>query len=526
MLDEATERWGIRVGAHRAEVDRPAGLHPGGHGEADAGRARQARRDPLRRGREAVRDPHRRGRAAVGDPARARPTRSRRSCAPRATSRPRSCAPTGEAEAIRQLFQSIHDGDPTPDLLAYKYLEALPKLAEGQSTKLMLIPSDAMQALGGIAAMGGAFQLAQDVAGHARAGRRQRPRRRRHAPPPPARAATGTPSSDAPARWTATGPRAEGVRWDLSRIVADAAAARDAARRDPRRVRRLRRALPRPRRRARRRRAWPRRWRSSRRSRTRSAASARTPACAARSTSTTTRPRDLEAVVEQGMRARVQRAALLRARLDRAGRRRRRARWLDAPEVARDRHHLRSMRRYKPHRLAEAEERMLAERGPAASTAWQNLFEQTVANVRAPYDDGDGRARPHGRRAAGVRPPPDARAAPAARWRRCTRALEPWTPILAHCYDSLVADRLVLDRLRGYDEPMAARHLDNELDPAAVEAMMRAIEGRYGIAQQWFRHKAGLLGARPPRPGRPVRAARRRPRRCPTRRRGPWSTRP
>jgi oligoendopeptidase F len=41
---------------------------------------------------------------------------------------------------------------------------------------------------------------------------------------------------------------------------------------------------------------------------------------------------------------------------------------------------------------------------------------------------------------------------------------------------------------------MESRHLDNELDPEAVEAMMRAIEGRYGIAQQWFRRKAELLG--------------------------------
>ena len=52
------------------------------------------------------------------------------------------------------------------------------------------------------------------------------------------------------------------------------------------------------------------------------------------------------------------------------------------------------MRRYRPHRLPEDQERMLAERSPAASTAWQNLFEQTVANVRAPYDDGEG-ARDH-----------------------------------------------------------------------------------------------------------------------------------
>ena len=38
-------------------------------------------------------------------------------------------------------------------------------------------------------------------------------------------------------------------------------------------------------------------------------------------------------------------------------------------------------------------------------------------------------------------------------------ALEPLTPVLAHCYDSLVADRLVDDRLRGFDGPMAQRNL-------------------------------------------------------------------
>ena len=43
------------------QVDRPAGLDPGGHGEADARRARPPRRDPQRRGRQAVRDPHGRG---------------------------------------------------------------------------------------------------------------------------------------------------------------------------------------------------------------------------------------------------------------------------------------------------------------------------------------------------------------------------------------------------------------------------------------------------------------------------------
>ena len=41
----------------------------------------------------------------------------------------------------------------------------LPKLAEGEATKLILIPSDAMQSLGAIAVGGAAFQTGQDTAG-------------------------------------------------------------------------------------------------------------------------------------------------------------------------------------------------------------------------------------------------------------------------------------------------------------------------------------------------------------------------
>ena len=54
----------------RAEGDRSAPDDPGGDGEADARRPRQARGDPDRGGREAVSDPDGRGRAAEHDPAR------------------------------------------------------------------------------------------------------------------------------------------------------------------------------------------------------------------------------------------------------------------------------------------------------------------------------------------------------------------------------------------------------------------------------------------------------------------------
>ncbi|MFC1732082.1 SPFH domain-containing protein [candidate division KSB1 bacterium] len=56
----------------------------------------------------------------------------------------------GEAEAVINVFQAIHKGDPTNDLIAIKYLEALPKIADGQATKVFL-PLETSGILGSIA---------------------------------------------------------------------------------------------------------------------------------------------------------------------------------------------------------------------------------------------------------------------------------------------------------------------------------------------------------------------------------------
>ncbi len=44
----------------------------------------------------------------------------------------------GEAQAIRSVFGAIHDGEPTSDLLAVKYLDALARISDGQATKIFL----------------------------------------------------------------------------------------------------------------------------------------------------------------------------------------------------------------------------------------------------------------------------------------------------------------------------------------------------------------------------------------------------
>jgi oligoendopeptidase F len=165
----------------------------------------------------------------------------------------------------------------------------------------------------------------------------------------------------------------------------------------------------------------------------------------------------------------------------------------DAPEVARDRHHLISMRRFAPHVLAEPEERMLGEREPAATGAWQTLFSRITSTLEVPFDSGDG-VEPHtiDRLLALVRDPNRARRQGALE--TLYVGLEPHVDTLAHCYDTLVGDRLSNDALRGYAHPMDRTHLRNELSRDVVERMMEAVEAHYGLAQRWFAAKAKILG--------------------------------
>jgi len=53
----------------------------------------------------------------------------------------------GQAQAITSVFQSIHDNDPDPKLLAYQYLQTLPQIASGPGNTVWMIPSELTSAM-------------------------------------------------------------------------------------------------------------------------------------------------------------------------------------------------------------------------------------------------------------------------------------------------------------------------------------------------------------------------------------------
>jgi regulator of protease activity HflC (stomatin/prohibitin superfamily) len=84
----------------------------------------------------------------------------------------------GQAKAIKTVFDAIHLADPSPKALAYQYLQALPQIAAGQSSKVWIIPAELTRALEGIGdAVSGLGQREDTTASSAgaRADGRRRP---------------------------------------------------------------------------------------------------------------------------------------------------------------------------------------------------------------------------------------------------------------------------------------------------------------------------------------------------------------
>ncbi len=65
----------------------------------------------------------------------------------------------GQAKAIDTVFTAIHEGKPDAQLLAYQYLQMLPQIAQGDSNKVWIIPSEFQQAIGKI---GGALGIGDE----------------------------------------------------------------------------------------------------------------------------------------------------------------------------------------------------------------------------------------------------------------------------------------------------------------------------------------------------------------------------
>ncbi len=154
ILDDATDTWGVRV--VRVEIQRidpPPDVVTSMHHQMQAERTRRAVVTEALGVREAaVTRAEGDKQAAVLEATGQAEAVQRLADAERYR---QIAVAEGEAEATRNVYKAIHDGDPSPDLVAIKYLEALRVVANGQATKIFLPTelSGLFGAAGGLAEM-------------------------------------------------------------------------------------------------------------------------------------------------------------------------------------------------------------------------------------------------------------------------------------------------------------------------------------------------------------------------------------
>ncbi|MCY4230593.1 MAG: M3 family oligoendopeptidase, partial [Alphaproteobacteria bacterium] len=170
--------------------------------------------------------------------------------------------------------------------------------------------------------------------------------------------------------------------------------------------------------------------------------------------------------------------AVLAGRLEESERLRRYRPWLE------------QSRSFRPHQLSEDMERLLLDRDVVGSSAWTRLFDETLAALRFPFGDQrltleealDRLSDPDG----GVR-----RAAATT----LSGVLGENARLFAHILNTLVKDKEIDDRWRGFGRSVSARNLLNQVEDEVIEALVAAVKRAYpSLSHRYYRLKAGWLG--------------------------------
>jgi oligoendopeptidase F len=162
---------------------------------------------------------------------------------------------------------------------------------------------------------------------------------------------------------------------------------------------------------------------------------------------------------------------------------------LAGPELDHWRHWLRSLRKFRPYLLTEPEEKIFTEKSVSGVSAWGRLYEELLGALRVELDGAEiSFEEAMSKLYSGDR---DIRRSAAE---AVTDALEPGVRTRTYIFNTILVDKSIDDRLRGYATWISARNLRNDTTDEAVQALVDAAVSRYDVVQRYYALKAKLIG--------------------------------
>jgi oligoendopeptidase F len=151
---------------------------------------------------------------------------------------------------------------------------------------------------------------------------------------------------------------------------------------------------------------------------------------------------------------------------------------------------LRSERRYKPYQLSEPEERISAEKSITGASAWSRFFNELLSELRVSLDGQQLSLDEALSRLSRLTDQVErGRVADAV-----TETLRPGLRTRGYVLNTILNERAIEDRLRGYESWISAQNLSNEIPDEATQSLVDAIMARYDIPRRFYALKARLLG--------------------------------
>ena len=157
------------------------------------------------------------------------------------------------------------------------------------------------------------------------------------------------------------------------------------------------------------------------------------------------------------------------------------------------RHHLEQVRLERPHLLSEAEETVLADKAQVGGAAWVRLFDELTSAIEVDVPDEHGGPGVSLMEALSLLSHPD-RSIRQQAAEGVTAGLAPGLRTRAYVFNTLLLDKSISDRQRGYNTWISSRNLANEASDESVNALIEAVVSNYSLPQRWYRLKAQVLG--------------------------------
>ena len=162
---------------------------------------------------------------------------------------------------------------------------------------------------------------------------------------------------------------------------------------------------------------------------------------------------------------------------------------LDTPLVAPYKHYIATVRAAREHMLSEMEERLMEELANTGGRAFDRLFDEVTATATFAFR---GEELSQAQVLAKIMDPDQETRREAAQ--AFSAGLEKHSRTVTFIFNTLMQDKNVKDRLRGFQTPQQSRHLANELTEETVTLVVDTVVRNYSLVARYYEVKREILG--------------------------------